>query len=148
MHLRPEIIHEAVRILPAQEHARQRGDTQSLDRFAEEQPALHIHGQIQTGTNHEPVGARHAAAIQQGVDDQRIGILLGLFDPELAEDGEFFSLAQTGIDGQPPGGKAIGLTQPDGAEVTGAQEHGDFVEGVIMLERVVNPDTRETQILG
>ena len=71
----------------------------------------------------------------------------GSHQPELAEPGELLAPRLGRVDRQPAGRGAEHLIAADGPEVAGAEEDDDLVAVLGRLDRVVQAETREPEVL-
>ena len=145
VHLGPEVI-GAGRVLAVQEHAGQWRNAQRGHAGAQKQPGAHLHPGLAARDERETVSPRGPRGVEQGVERQRLGAGRGPLDPELLEARELLPLPAHGVDGQPAGGQAVALPGPQGAEVAGAQEHGEFVLVHRRVQGVVHAEPGMAQV--
>ncbi len=129
-------------------HAGQGGDPGRRDVDARVEHALHVEHGLLAGTHGEAIGAGSAAAVEQGVDHQRADAGLRPLQPERAEPGELLALRVCGADRQAARREPVDLPLGHGAEVAGAEEDADLVVGVGPVDRRMDAEPREAELLG
>jgi hypothetical protein len=143
----PEVVVCArVRVLAEDEHARQGGDAEPGDRFAQEEDGLDVHDGLGAGRRVKAEGARDAARVEQGVDDDALVLLAGFDDPELLEEGEFLARGLRRVHGQAAGRKPVVLSLAHGAQVAGTEEDEELVEVFLRIDGRVDAETRVAHV--
>jgi hypothetical protein len=88
-----------------------------------------------------------AALLLQGIDDDRIDPGTWPLNPKRLEDGELLTRRIGCVDSEPPSGQTVTLALADRAEVAGAEKGGDLVVIVGSIERRVDAEPGEADIL-
>ena len=140
-----EVVVDAVVVLAAQEHRRQRRHVERRDGFAGEQRRGDVDARLHRRHDFELERAGDRLAVEQGVNDDAVGGRVGRLDPELAEEREFLVGARAGADAEAARRKAVALAAAEEAEVARAEEGDDLVHHVRRVERVVEAEAGEAE---
>src|SRR5690606_7712677 len=147
------IVHGGAEIVDAdavmraeEEHAGERRDADLIDLDARIERGAHLGHGLFAGMQDEAIGAGDARAVEEGMDDEEIGLRRRLLDPELAEDREFLAARIAGVEGKAARRQAIGLAARHGAEIGGALEDDELVEIVRIVDRRVHAEAGEAEV--
>ena len=148
VHLGTEVDGRLQGVLAVEEHAGERRDAQHRDRAPQKHTRLHMHHRLVAGFDREAIGAGDARPVEQGIDHQVLGVSGRAHQPELAEVGKLLRCRRDGVDGNPAGGEPVDLAAPEGAEITGADEHDQLVVIVRPVQRVVDAESGVAEVCG
>jgi len=107
VHLGPVIIEAAAVGLVEEKHRCKRCDAEDAYFGAWKYRKFHVHQGLDARLHGEAVGAGCRVALEQRVNDDRLGVRSRPFDPEMRECGEFFTGGLSRVDCQPARRKSV-----------------------------------------
>src|SRR5690606_1084194 len=106
----------------------------------------HIHHGFLGRRNVELISTARATRFEKRVERERFRPRTRLHDPELAETRELLAAATHGIDRKPTRRETVALARTERAEIARAQEHGNLVLVLRVVQRIVGTKARESQV--
>ena len=131
-----------------QEHRGQRRDADGGEVGARIQHHLGVEHGLRAGPDGEAECRRRTRAVEQRVHDDRVAALRRPFQPERAKRRELLTGGIGGLDRETAGRQAVALVLRHSAEIARAEEGADLVEVVGAVERVVDAEAGESDVVA
>src|SRR5680860_1651663 len=104
---------------------------------------LDLHCRRMSRRDEEGESARHPGAVQQRVNNGRLGARLRTVDPEGAEERKLLTLGRARVDGEPSGGDSIYLAFSKLSEIAAALKDFRLVQVARRIDRIAQPNAGE-----
>src|SRR5215472_12163314 len=143
---RPIVVDVQAIVEVEEEHAGERRKARMGDVAPWIERNLGVEDRRLAGPDGEAIGAGQAFRVEQGVDDDRIGVGRRLLDPEALEEGKFLPLRIRRIDREAARRKAVDLALGDSAKIGCAEKHAHLVVIVGSVHRRMQPKAGKAEI--